>query len=207
VKASARAQRALGPRPRRGDPAETLARLTVAAARAFEEHGYFATDTNAIARAAGYAPGTFYKHFEDKTDAFVAAYAWWVREVWAGVDLAWAGKGGGEGDARANAHAAVHHVLRVHAAWPGFRRDLRHLAVSEPRVTKAFTENRKAQLARLVAAFGETRRAAAFLLLLTIERTADALAMGEATRMGIDAGALTDALVAEAQALLVPSRP
>ena len=203
MKGAARVHARLGPRPVRGDPSETAARLTVAAARMFEEHGYFATDSNAIARAAGYAPGTFYKNFEDKTAAFVAAYAWWVASVWSGVDEAWAAPL----DAAARVRAAVRHVVRVHGEWPGFRRDLRHLAVTEPRVTKAFTSNRRAQLERLVAIAGEKRRTECFALMLATERTADALAMGEASHMGIDADALERELVRQAQALLVPSRP
>jgi AcrR family transcriptional regulator len=203
MKRTARALAKLGPRKVRGDPEETATRLTVAAARMFEEHGYFATDSNAIARAAGYAPGTFYKHFEDKTAAFVAAYAWWVASVWSGVDEAWEAPL----DGAARVTAAVRHVVRVHGEWPGFRRDLRHLAVSEPRVTKAFTQNRRAQLDRLVALAGGRERAACFALLLAMERTADALAMGEASHMGVDADELERELVRRAQALLVPSRP
>ncbi len=203
MKAEARALAKLGPRARRGDPEETRARLVLAAARTFEDHGYFGTDSNAIARAAGYAPGTFYKHFADKTEAFVEVYAWWVETVWRGVDDAWKETA----DVEARARAAIRHVLHVHAEWPGFRRDLRHLAVSEPRVEKTFTRNRRAQLDRLVALAGEGRRVACFALLLSMERTADALAMGEASRMGIDAVALERELVRQAQALLVPSRP
>ncbi|WP_394840894.1 TetR/AcrR family transcriptional regulator [Pendulispora brunnea] len=190
----------MGRRPRRGHPEDTALRLTVAAARMFEEHGYFATDSNAIARAAGYAPGTFYKHFRDKTDAFVAVYTWWVENVWAEVDASWSAPLEREDRAR----TAIAHVVRVHAAWPRFRRDLRHLAESDPRVQKAFTENRRAQLARLVAMAGKPRRASCFGLLLAIERTADAIAMGEASRMGISPEVLEAELVTAVRALLAP---
>ena len=53
------------PRPR--NPAATREALVDAAARIFNGSGYFATDTNAIAREAGYAPASFYKHFKDKS--------------------------------------------------------------------------------------------------------------------------------------------
>ncbi len=56
---------------RRSD--DTRDRLVAAAARAFNRAGYHGTDSNRIARAAGYAPATFYKHFADKRAIFVAA--------------------------------------------------------------------------------------------------------------------------------------
>src|SRR5688572_2853570 len=49
------------------------------AARAeFDEAGFEGTDTNRIARRAGYAPQTFYRHFADKTTIFVETYHRWV---------------------------------------------------------------------------------------------------------------------------------
>jgi AcrR family transcriptional regulator len=57
-------------------------RLVAAGANEFNRVGYGGTDSNRIARAAGYAPGTFYKHFADKRDVFLAAYEAWVTAEW-----------------------------------------------------------------------------------------------------------------------------
>jgi AcrR family transcriptional regulator len=73
------------PRPARGSPAETRQRLIQAAAVELETEGYFATDSNRIARAAGYAPGTFYKHFADKRAIFLAVYDDWVDAEWRAI--------------------------------------------------------------------------------------------------------------------------
>ena len=70
------------PRPRRGDPAQTRQRLIAAAATLFNRVGYHGTDSNRIAKEAGYSPGTFYKHFKEKRDIFLAAYEGWLLSEW-----------------------------------------------------------------------------------------------------------------------------
>jgi AcrR family transcriptional regulator len=63
------------------NPEETRARLVDAAEAEFNAHGFDGTDTNRIARRAGYAPQTFYRHFADKTAVFLAVYdRWWRNE-------------------------------------------------------------------------------------------------------------------------------
>ena len=52
--------------------AETRARLLAAARDLFVERGYHAARPQDIARAADLAAGTFYVHFADKRDAFLA---------------------------------------------------------------------------------------------------------------------------------------
>src|SRR5882724_2072818 len=74
------------PRPRRGSPELTRKRLVAAAARLFNRAGYHGTDSNEIARAAGYATGVFYKHFVDKREIFLAAYETWVVSEWKAVE-------------------------------------------------------------------------------------------------------------------------
>src|SRR4051812_9867208 len=62
---------------RRGKPPVTRERgagreaLLEAARAEFDESGFEGTDTNRIARRAGYAPQTFYRHFTDKTAIFI----------------------------------------------------------------------------------------------------------------------------------------
>lgn len=52
--------------------AETRARLLAAASRLFVERGYHATRPQDVARAADVGAGTFYVHFADKREAFLA---------------------------------------------------------------------------------------------------------------------------------------
>ena len=60
--------------------------LVVAARAEFDECGFEGTDTNRIARRAGYAPQTFYRNFADKTAIFVETYQRWLAVEW--MDLA-----------------------------------------------------------------------------------------------------------------------
>src|SRR6185503_20792385 len=55
----------------------TDARLLAAAAKEFNQRGFDGTDTNRIARRAGFAPQTFYRWFQDKTEVFLAVYRTW----------------------------------------------------------------------------------------------------------------------------------
>lgn len=154
------------------------AALIDAAAAEFEDAGFDGTDTNRIARRAGYAPQTFYRHFADKLDVFLAVYARWRDAEWrdlgaaraAGADVA-----GGFG--RVIAHHRRHRMLR---------RALRALGVTEPRVRAARGASRAAQIDGLA---GEDARAAsradAYALLLVAERFADALAEREPADAGV----------------------
>src|SRR4051812_46788391 len=74
------------PRPRRGSPEQTRARLIQTAAHTFNTVPYWETDSNQIAKAAGYSTGTFYRHFKDKREIFLAAYREWVAEEWANIE-------------------------------------------------------------------------------------------------------------------------
>jgi AcrR family transcriptional regulator len=50
----------------------TRDRILDAAAHVMRTHGFARTTTKQIARAAGYSEATLYKHFQDKTDLFLA---------------------------------------------------------------------------------------------------------------------------------------
>src|SRR5262245_12814544 len=58
----------------------TSAKLIAAAAKEFNQRGFDGTDTNRIARRAGFAPQTFYRWFRDKTEIFLAVYRAWDEE-------------------------------------------------------------------------------------------------------------------------------
>jgi len=182
-------------RPRRGRPEETRARLVAAAAEAFERHGYHGTDSNRIARAAGYAPGTFYKHFVDKREILLAAYEEWVGSEWRGVEGAL--RSGGRPDDVAGLIVAL--VLRHHVRWRGLRRALHGLILEDAEARRFHREQRRRQLdllreLRAAAAAPPRPREADAVLLFTLERTCDAIANGELRELGLARGPVLEAV-------------
>lgn len=184
------------PRPRRGAPEDTRRRLVAAAAEVFNREGYEGTDSNRLARAAGYAPGTFYKHFRDKREIFLAVYAEWVDREWEDVSAALDLTGG----AAVRATRIVDLLLAHHRRWSGLRASLRMLTAADPEVREFYRGQRRRQFAllqRLRAAAGDppSPREQDALLLFTLERTADAMAEDEAEALGLDAAAMRALLV------------
>ena len=158
----------------RGDGSSAL----IEAARLeFEEHGYIGTNTNAIAKRAGYAPQTFYRHFLNKRTIFLTIYDLWAQEEERAL-----------ADAKspediAGALIAHHKRHRV------FRRSLRMLTVEDDKVGCARARVRLAQIAAMQtrsAAFSSFDLVDQVATLLTIERICDAAADGELERLGVD---------------------
>jgi AcrR family transcriptional regulator len=182
-------------RPRRGDPARTRARLVAVAATEFNRVGYRGTDSNRLARAAGYAPATFYKHFPDKRTIFLAAYAAWVDAEWTAIERALAAGG----TPAALAARIVDLVLGLHRRWRGLRASLRAL-VAEDAGARAFYRAQRRRQLRLLHALraqaGGPRRAREedVILLLTLERVCDAAAEGELRELGVSSARVTAAL-------------
>ena len=175
-------------RPRRGRPEDTRRRLIVAAAAEFNRVGYHATDSNRLARVAGYAPGTFYKHFPDKRTLFLAVYEDWVTREWAAVG-AIVRTGGAP--ARV-ARAVVAQVMALHRRWRGLRASLRALVVADAGARVFYRTQRRRQLELLAALRGTGKTAAAdrledAMLLYTLERVCDAAADGELGDLGLGA--------------------
>ena len=165
---------------------ETRDRLVAAAAEAFNRAGYHGTDSNRIARAAGFAPATFYKHFADKREIFLAAYARWVATEWAAIEQTVAAAGSRE----ELAGRVVELVLGLHRRWRRLRASLLALVVADPAVRRFYREQRRRQLrmlADLRARLGAAPRPAAddAVLLFTLERTCDAVANGEVKDLGL----------------------
>jgi len=163
----------------RGERGAARPALLEAARAEFDEVGYEGTDTNRIARRAGYAPQTFYRHFSDKTAIFVETYRRWLDDEW--TDLEKAHGTGAEGAARI--------LLEHHARHREFRRSLRRLTTTDDSVRAARAESRRHQL-ELVgsedAARERTRdRLVRIALLFSIERIADAAADGELADLGV----------------------
>ncbi len=163
---------------------DTPALLRDAAAREFRQHGYFGTDTNRIARRAGFAPQTFYRWFDDKLAIFLAVYADWV-----GQEFAVAEKLLAEGAPNGQ---LIDAALAHHRAWRLFRRSLRQLSLEEPRVRKARAQSRREQIARIRVWLGSRapgdERIAVFLL--EHERLCDAAADDELADLGFDETAI-----------------
>lgn len=195
------------PRPRKSvvfkpvprDPGETRARLVAAAEAIFNSKGFEGTDTNRIARAAGYAPQTFYRHFEDKTAIFLAVYENWWRAEAAELGRALADP------KRPSPRAAARIVLDFHRRWRIFRRSLRQLSLTEPAIRKARASARKIQIAKWKKAGAQKSTARLAGALLAAERLCDAAAEGELADLGLSS-ATTLSLVSDAMAELM-ARP
>ena len=169
-------------------PKETAERLLNAAGEEFNEHGFAGTDTNRIARRAGFAPQTFYRWYEDKIDIFIRVYqAWQAAEAHTlGAML------------RANApdlevaRAAVSH----HRAYLKFRRSLKLLSLENDKVRAVRAESRlrQLQMIRMLQADRAQAETEIVALLFQMERLADALAEGEIADMGLDEASTEAAL-------------
>lgn len=173
-------------RKRVRDPERARAQILESAKRIFNSDGYFATNSNAIARAAGYAPGTFYTHFADKRAVFLAVYEAWVADEWRVVNAAMQGRSG-----RAGFEAAITMVVAHHRETSVMRRSLRALAAVEPAVRDAQNAQRTRQvswLQDLCEAQGWSRPSeeTCVIVLLATERVIDAAAEGDVQRLGAD---------------------
>src|SRR5215510_9754180 len=137
------ARRPVAPRPRRGTPRETRARLVTVAAAEFNRVGYHGTDSNRLARAAGYAPGTFYKHFPDKRAVLLAAYEAWVTAEWDAI----ARLVREDGRSATLAARIVDMVVALHRRWRGLRASLRVLVAEDLGARAFYRRQRRRQLA------------------------------------------------------------
>lgn len=169
-------------------PDETAKHLLDAAETEFNTRGFHGTDTNRIARAAGYAPQTFYRHYADKTAIFLAVYDRWWRSEGRAIAKIIAARGSLDDIART--------VISFHTRWRIFRRSLRHLAVEDDRVRAARAAARRAQLRSLKALPRRKKRSDAELAsaLLALERLCDAAAEGEFADLGISKAAVRRAV-------------
>jgi AcrR family transcriptional regulator len=183
-------------------PEETRSNLVAAAAKLFNSVGYYGTDSNRIAREAGYAPGTFYVHFADKLEIFLEVYRGWVKSEWQAIGATL------EPDRRPGGESAriARIVLQHHRDWRMFRASLRALTVTEQRVHEARVAERKRQIARTAAhlrARGVTQPPARiYANLLLFEILCDAVADGDTAKLGIRESDILVQLAADAEELL-----
>jgi AcrR family transcriptional regulator len=190
-------------RPRRGLPVETRERLITAAASQFNRFGYHGTDSNAIAKEAGYATGTFYKHFPDKRAIFLAAYERWLFAQWKDIEdlLSQMRK------PLETARLLVDLNIKFHTEWRGLRASLMELVFSDPVARKFFRAQRRRQLglmaelrARFVLAPRTSEEDA--IHLFTTERVFDSIGQGEIQALGLNLGTVVEAMVEKVRPLL-----
>jgi AcrR family transcriptional regulator len=175
-----------GPRPRRGLPEQTRARLARTAAEVFNRVPYWEADTNAIAKEAGYSTGTFYRHFKDKREIFIAAYNEFVAEEWANIEnTVQIGQTPGESIDRA-ADALIEH----HRRWRVFRGNVRALITYDEELRELTYALRREQLKkigllRMRQGHQEPRELLSDAVhAMMFERVCDGIADGEFTSLG-----------------------
>ena len=191
-------------RPRRGSPKQTRERLLAAAASLFNRVGYHGTDSNRIAEQAGYATGTFYKHFKDKREIFLAAYEAWVSAEWQAVSAELSIGN----DPEAVARRLVMLSIDFHTRWRGLRASLLELVFSDAVVRRFYREQRRRQLdvmRNLRAGLGTPPRSREddAIHLFTTERTFDAFAHGELQDLGLDRETVIEAMIQKVSSMLV----
>ncbi|MGB8580403.1 MAG: TetR/AcrR family transcriptional regulator [Candidatus Sulfotelmatobacter sp.] len=195
--------RALVPRPRRGSPELTRERIIDGAATLFNQFGYHGTDSNSIAKEAGYATGTFYKHFQDKREVFLAVYERWLTAEWQAIDEELS-KGRLPDE---TARRIVDISIKFHTEWRGLRASLMELIFSDEDARRYFRKQRRRQLevmSGLRQRLGlpqRTREQDAIHLFLT-ERVFDALGQGEIQALGLDRKVVVEFMVERVLTLL-----
>lgn len=191
-KVSGRAKKSVGktagevlPKKKR-NPVLAKETLLQSAKDIFNSKTYFSTDTNEIARNAGYAPATFYRYFQDKLDVFLALYQNWHEQQRIGVlQLI-------EEHQDSNIFIAklAPLIISFYRDWRGFRASVRCLAAIDEKV-HAFRLARREELIKLVnyvcRVYGLPAKSVAdtLCMLLTLERIGDALADGEFTHFKV----------------------
>jgi len=164
------------------NPLASRRALIDAAAQLFNSVGYHGTDTNRIAIAAGYTPGTFYTHFEDKRAIFLEVYRQWLDEEIAAIAAAL------ESDEPSRRARLARVVLEHHRKWRTFRASLRALYAIDPVVREARLAERRRQLDLTLARDGRKgRQARAEILaaMLIAEALADSIADGDVEALGV----------------------
>jgi AcrR family transcriptional regulator len=118
---------------RRVVAASQRTRLIEALGRAVAEKGYAAATIDDVVRGAGVSKKTFYEHFQDKEDCFVAAYEAASDQLFEHVRDAHAG----QGDWLARTRAGITAYLRWLAAEPALARVfLIEVAAAGPRAAE-----------------------------------------------------------------------
>jgi AcrR family transcriptional regulator len=168
----------LARKPRKARDAQESRRLLVeAAAQIFNSVGFHGTDTNRIAKAAGYTPGTFYTHFPDKRAIFLEVYQGWVDAELIDIAAGFKFKGPDHRERLAKT------ILNHHKKWRTFRASLRALYAIDPEIRTARLAQRARQIDAITAISVEAgreplSRSRIFCNLLFLEAICDSIADG-----------------------------
>ena len=166
----------------------TRVRLIEAAMSEFIEHGFAGTDTNRIARRAGFAPQTFYRWFADKAAVFAEVlHVWEEAELAALVGLL--GDAGGLSPLQL-AEASVENMR----PFLTFRQHLRSATLQDAGLREARAAGRARLVDRLSPLCPHLSREDLASTVLQIEAFSEMLARGDATDMGVAGDALMQAL-------------
>jgi AcrR family transcriptional regulator len=169
--------------PKRSRNPEASRRALVdAAAQLFNSVGYHGTDTNRIAIAAGYTPGTFYTHFDDKRAIFLEVYRQWLDDEIAAIAAVL------DSDERSKRVRLARVVLEHHRKWRIFRASLRALYATDPVVREARLGERRRQLDLTLqrqGRKGKQARAEILAAMLIAETLADSIADGDVVALGV----------------------
>jgi AcrR family transcriptional regulator len=190
-------------RPKRGAPTQTRERLVISAGALFNRVGFHGTDSNRIAKEAGYSTGTFYKHFQDKREIFLAVYDAWVTSEWEAISAELSAGS----TPRELAQRVVERSIEFHTKWRGLRASLIELVFTDAEVRRAYRRQRNRQLdlmPQLRQRFGirpGTREEDA-IHLFTAERTYDAIGQKELEALGLDHDTVVEAMVQRVLAML-----
>lgn len=177
------------------DPVQAKEALVQSAIKLFNEKTYFSTDTNEIAKMAGYTPGTFYRYFKDKLEIFKEVYRVWHERQRIAV-MALLEKT--EVDQEFCKQLAQVIIL-YHIEWKGFRSSVKALAAIDQEMLKFRLERREGliSLTNLVCrSFGKPIKPVieTLFMLLTMERISDAVAEGDFQYLKISTQEATDRL-------------
>ena len=182
-------------KPRRVRDAQESRRLLVeAAAQIFNSDGFHGTDTNRIAKAAGYTPGTFYTHFPDKRTIFLEVYQTWVDSEL--IDIA----AGFKSKAPDHRERLARTILNHHKRWKTFRASLRALYAIDPDIRTARLAQRARQIDTIIAISVEAgreplSRSRIYCNLLIVEVICDSIADGNLQALKIKESEMFQILV------------
>lgn len=186
-------------RSRSRNPRESRRALIDAAADIFNTVGYHDTDTNRIAIAAGYTPGTFYTHFQDKRSIFLEVYRRWVTEEYAATSEVIKSS-----DPSVRRQRLAKSILEHHRKWRKFRASLCALYAIDDEVHSVRLEERERQIEFLIRnakVAGKTppTRGEALCSILVGEAVCDTIANGDAKTLGVKESELLEVFVQSIQ--------
>ena len=143
----------------------------------FCEFGFEGTDSNKIARRAGFAPQTFYRWFKDKREIFLTLFRNWIDALYA-YNHAATPLSDGE---------RIEIGIEIHRRYFRFRESLRMLARDDDEIRHARTRSRQGQIAFVRSWLGplDIDDIDIFLFSIEHERLCEAIASGELADLGL----------------------